>query len=136
MNIKGALVVDDCPNTRALLREVLEQEGLSHIFEAEDGVEALQVLSKHGAQIEGMFLDLTMPRMSGDMVLAKLRTVHDGPLGVVLMSAHKAIETTVAENRDSDLHLVYIYKPFNIQSFLLLTESVMQRTRAALASLA
>ena len=94
-------------------------------------MEALQVLSKHGAQIEGLFLDLTMPRMSGAEVLAKLRTVHDGELGVVLMSAHKEIETIVAENQDPRLHLVYMYKPFSIDSFLLLTKSVLLRAREA-----
>jgi hypothetical protein len=54
---------------------------------------------------------------------------------VILMSGHKAIETIVAENRDPRLHLVYLYRPFRFPAFLLLTESVMQRTREAQAKL-
>jgi len=63
------------------------------------------------------------------------RERHDGKLGVILMSGHKAIETIVAENRDPRLHLVYLYRPFRFPAFLLLTESVMQRTREAQAKL-
>jgi CheY-like chemotaxis protein len=56
MNI---LIVDDNPTNLKLLRAILE-EGLT-VFDAADGVEALQVLERE--KIDAAISDILMPRM-------------------------------------------------------------------------
>ncbi len=67
-----ALVVDDEPVARRILREELElQEGFQVIGEADNGVRALEQIAEF--QPEVVFLDLQMPVMGGFEVIQRLR---------------------------------------------------------------
>jgi CheY-like chemotaxis protein len=56
------LLVDDNKDFRTVLRKALESKGY-HIFEAGDGEEALEVMSRKVVQMA--IVDLDMPRMNG-----------------------------------------------------------------------
>ncbi len=56
------LVIDDNPEARELLKVVLEEKGYS-IMEAENGEQALDVMSK--TLVHMAIVDLDMPRMNG-----------------------------------------------------------------------
>lgn len=64
-----ALVVDDEPVTRMLVKRALEIQGCAPVFEAADGMAAQQVLREH-PDIALVLTDIMMPRLDG---LALLR---------------------------------------------------------------
>jgi CheY-like chemotaxis protein len=76
------LVVDDEPMTRNLVRLMLERDGLS-VFEAEDGVDALE--------------KVMMPRMDG---IATCRALRDDPqtaaIPIIILSAKTHPESVKA----------------------------------------
>lgn len=63
------LIVDDSPILRAAIKKVAKIAGLDddHIFEAGNGVEALEQLKEHW--IDLILLDLNMPIMDGEQFL-------------------------------------------------------------------
>ena len=72
---RPVLVVDDDPDIRETLRFVLEDAGYP-VYSAENGKEALSILSSV-ARLPGLILlDLMMPVMSGDEMLKALKSVH------------------------------------------------------------
>jgi CheY-like chemotaxis protein len=76
------LVVDDDASWRALVLLSLEELGYQAV-EAADGEQALRVLARGDCSV--MLLDLRMPGLSGEDVLARLPP--DGPRVVLLTSA-------------------------------------------------
>jgi PAS domain S-box-containing protein len=67
MNI---LIVDDNPTNLKLCHAMLEAEGLT-VFDAADGVEALQVLERE--KIDAVISDILMPRMDGYRLCYEVR---------------------------------------------------------------
>jgi PAS domain S-box-containing protein len=66
-----ALVVDDLPENRTLLRSALENDGWT-VEEAGNGLEALERLEHH--RPDAILLDLMMPEMDGVTFVERLRT--------------------------------------------------------------
>jgi CheY-like chemotaxis protein len=64
------LVVDDDPTGRALLREILVEDGYA-VLEAEDGEFALELIETKPVDL--VITDRSMPRMDGLELLAKLK---------------------------------------------------------------
>src|SRR6266498_712237 len=64
------LVVDDDGTNRKLLRVKLEEEGHG-VFEADDGVQALEVLARE--PVEGIISDVLMPNMDGYRLCLEVR---------------------------------------------------------------
>jgi CheY-like chemotaxis protein len=74
MSHRPVLVVDDDPDIRETLRFVLEDAGYP-VYAAENGKEALAILSS-AERLPGLILlDLMMPVMSGDEMLRALKQV-------------------------------------------------------------
>ena len=66
------LVTDDEALNRRLLRRYLERAGME-VLEAVDGVQALQILAKPDSNLDVVILDLLMPGLRGEEVLARMR---------------------------------------------------------------
>src|ERR1700733_11878921 len=64
-------IVDDIATNRELLRERFEAAGPT-TFEAADGVEALQILSRE--KVDAVVSDILMPRMDGYRLCYEIRT--------------------------------------------------------------
>ena len=79
-----ALVIDDEPLLRRVVRSVLEHEGY-RVLEAADGVEGVFVFEKHHASIGVVILDRSMPAMSGEDALDRLAAIDDR-VPVILLS--------------------------------------------------
>ncbi|KAG5191357.1 hypothetical protein JKP88DRAFT_251689 [Tribonema minus] len=67
----SVLIVDDVSTFRKLLKKQLERRGVTRIDEAEDGVNALEMM-KH-TQYSVVLMDVMMPRMNGDVCARELR---------------------------------------------------------------
>ncbi|HAM01591.1 MAG TPA: hypothetical protein DCQ30_05105 [Acidimicrobiaceae bacterium] len=75
------LVVEDQPDVRGSVADILRAEGYD-VEEACDGIEALDILSRH--QVGTVLLDLRMPRCDGIAVVEALAD----PPPIVIVSAH------------------------------------------------
>ena len=67
-----ALIVDDSATARSIISGVLGREGLK-VIEAEDGVQAFDIISSHAAKIDIVITDFEMPRMQGTVLCRKIR---------------------------------------------------------------
>jgi two-component system, OmpR family, phosphate regulon response regulator PhoB len=79
-----ALVIEDDPDTRALMSYTLERGGWS-VRQARDGEQALMLAREHVPQV--IVLDLALPSLSGLGVLRALKSWKDQPTAVVVVSA-------------------------------------------------
>jgi CheY-like chemotaxis protein len=79
------LVADDDDALRTTLAEILSHIGYT-VFQAQDGVEALEMLAHH--EIDALLLDLKMPHKDGISVLNDLEPGPPPP-GVLLISAYE-----------------------------------------------
>src|SRR5262249_26045251 len=79
------LIVDDEPVVRALGRRILEEAGFL-VFEAEDGLDALRVMGRHGP-FHAVISDVRMPNMDGH-ALARYCARLPLPLPTLLVSGY------------------------------------------------
>jgi CheY-like chemotaxis protein len=82
---RAILVVDDDPDLRTLVAELLSERGYAVVV-ACDGQDAVELL-EHGLRPCLIVLDLTMPRMDGWAFLAHLRKSARSAVPVLVTSA-------------------------------------------------
>jgi len=102
------LVVEDNLDTQRMVAEFLEMKEFQ-IFTADDGLEALEVLSKETVDI--VLTDIRMPRMDGFELIRNIKEKYPR-LGVIIMTAFTSIYTegSILETKADD----YITKPFGL----------------------
>ncbi len=88
------LVVDDEPTLRSVMRMALEQQGYQ-VIEAVDGVDGFGAFVRHRSSIVLVLLDLTMPRMNGDLVFQEIHNLSPHT-PVILMSGYSQQEAIAA----------------------------------------
>lgn len=103
------LVVDDDPDIRYSIEELLRSDGLQATGAA-NGAEALRILAE--APIGVVLLDLMMPIMDGRQLVKEMRRreIH---VPVVLLSAGRELEKV-----SSELSLPAVEKPFDLDHLL------------------
>src|SRR5687768_9395736 len=78
-----ALIVDDEPVARRVLREEIElQPDMEIVAEADNGMRALEEIAAHRPDV--VFLDLQMPEMGGFEVIQQLRGGQNLPVIIVV----------------------------------------------------
>jgi two-component system, cell cycle sensor histidine kinase and response regulator CckA len=87
------LLVDDEPLVRRALSALLEQSGF-RVIEAEDGHDGLALVSRPEPKIDLILLDRSMPRMSGEQFLPRLREIHPA-MPVILLTGMPGAELEV-----------------------------------------
>ncbi|MBX3736444.1 MAG: CHASE domain-containing protein [Candidatus Didemnitutus sp.] len=108
------LVVDDEMHVRDMTSLALQMAGLEAV-EAPDGETALRLCREHSPAIDLILLDLTMPGLSGEETLRRLR-MQGGQQKVILISGYSAIDTA---KRCAQLGAVaFLQKPFEISALL------------------
>jgi two-component system, OmpR family, response regulator VanR len=105
-NFTNILIVDDDADIRKLIRIYLKNEAFQ-IFEAENGLEAFDILVKE--TVDCIIMDIMMPKLDGIQALMKIREERVVP--VILLSAK-------SEDMDKISGLSvgaddYVTKPFN-----------------------
>jgi CheY-like chemotaxis protein len=95
---KTVLVVDDEPNVRDYLAQILLDAGFN-VVKAGDGVEALEIIHKDPPDF--ISLDLVMPRKSGHKLLYELRKdKHLSRIPVLIVTAHAQDEMGEGDLKD------------------------------------
>ncbi len=84
------LVVDDDDGVRAVARSLLQRQGFNVVL-AVNGKEAVELFAQHRDEVRVILLDLTMPVMSGDEALQRLRA-HDPTVRIILMSGYSDVD--------------------------------------------
>ena len=105
-----ALVVDDSVGIRRMIHRLLKRNGID-VSEAEDGLQALQLVEQQHEKYDIVILDYHMPRMCGDELCRLLRQRDD-------MKQVPQIFVSSFDGRDSALDFFkagasdYLRKPF------------------------
>lgn len=104
------LLVEDQSEARAMLRNMLVELGITQIFEASDGREALTFLDSAFDFIDLLVCDWNMPGLTGVELLRQLRTVD--PTMPFLMVTGRSDMDSVVEAKSAGV-TAYIRKPFS-----------------------
>jgi CheY-like chemotaxis protein len=124
----GILVVDDNPYTRKLLRMMLINLGTKSVYEAADGVSALDLVRT--ADPDVMILDWEMPVLSGAQVARIVRSPGVFPkpnLPIIMLTAHgQRTRVTAALKLGINEFLVKPISPKALQDRLL---SILMKPR-------
>jgi two-component system, cell cycle sensor histidine kinase and response regulator CckA len=102
------LVVDDEPYLRKAVTLVLKRSGFT-VYEAKDGVEAVEVFQQHRDEIGCVLCDLTMPRMDGWETLTALRKLAPD-IPVILSSGYSEAQAMAGEH--PELPQAFLSKPY------------------------
>lgn len=104
------LIVDDNTTNIALLEDILDEEGYSHIFSTSDPRTVVDLYLEHDFDL--VLLDIRMPHMDGHMVMRALReAIQDDYLPIIVLTAQTDSETRIKalENGAKD----FLTKPFD-----------------------
>jgi len=122
---KKVLLVEDEDALRCVMKDLLEREGFV-VFEAPDGVKALDEIDRAGPDI--VVLDLNLPRLDGYGVLSHLRSrpaTANLPVIVLTAKGDEDSEVRVFEYGASD----YLTKPFRPRALSARLHSLLGRAK-------
>jgi DNA-binding NtrC family response regulator len=115
------LVVDDEPDIRSLLKEILDDEGYS-VETAEDAATARKARRRHRPDL--ILLDIWMPDVDGITLLKEWTEEEPQTQPVIIMSGHGNVETAVEATRLGAYD--YIEKPLSLAKLLLTIEHALE----------
>jgi CheY-like chemotaxis protein len=115
----SVLIVDDDPFIRRLIATTLEDVAGFELYEASDGVEALELAADRPPRL--VFLDVDMPRLDGISVCRRLRAdPTTRATTIVILTAANADEV---EQRASEAGAdMFLTKPFSPLDLLRLVD--------------
>ncbi len=119
---RTVLVIDDEPAVRAVVRRTLERAGY-RVVEAMDGVDGLEKHAEYRGQLALVFLDLTMPRKSGQEVFREIRG--KGDRTPVLISSAYSMEEVLADTGVENLAVGSLAKPFGPMALMEAVEQLV-----------
>ena len=118
------LIVEDDNDISHMLKDLLGQNGYG-TAQAFSGTEALFYIEKKCPQ--AMILDLMLPGMSGEELLAKVKAEYPD-ISVIISSAKDTAKTRISMLRAGEDD--YITKPFDTEELLARLEAVLRRSLA------
>ncbi len=126
MSAPYILVVDDEPDIRELVRDILEDEGYS-VTTAENGEAARAALRQRRPDL--ILLDIWMPDIDGISLLKEWTEGEGLPCPVIIMSGHGTVETAVEATRLGAYD--FLEKPLSLAKLLLTVERALEAERLA-----
>jgi DNA-binding NtrC family response regulator len=124
MTGRHILVVDDEPDIRTLVRDILEDEGYT-VTTAENGEAARK--ARRVRRPDLILLDIWMEDVDGITLLREWSESGDLPCPVVMMSGHGTVETAVEATRLGAYD--FIEKPISLAKLLLTVERAFEKDR-------
>jgi len=119
------LIVEDDPNTAALVQTYLERDGFQTI-KATDGNTALRLAREH--QPGFVILDIMLPHVDGWEVCRQLRTFSDVPI-LMLTAREEEIDRVTGLSLGAD---DYVVKPFSPRELVARVKAILRRARPML----
>lgn len=116
------LIVEDDNDINHMLKDLLRQHGYE-TAQAFSGTEALLYIEKE--QPAAVILDLMLPGMNGEDLLARIKEINSG-IAVIISSAKDAVQTRIELLRAGADD--YIIKPFDTEELLARLEAVLRRS--------
>jgi two-component system, chemotaxis family, chemotaxis protein CheY len=111
----GALIIDDSPVARRIIRRHLEEIGCTVAAEAENAASGLKLFREHRPQI--VTLDLIMPLVDGVDAVQAFHTMRsENPSAKIVVVSPVPFEKTRRTMIDEGA-VAYVIKPFNKFSF-------------------
>lgn len=105
------LIIDDTPEARNMVKNMLVNIGITQVFEAGDGREGLRFIDSAFDFVDIILCDWNMPGMDGIALLRQLRSVDpDFPF---MMITGRGDITSVSEAKGAGVS-GYILKPFSM----------------------
>ena len=120
------LVVDDEPDIRRLIREILEEEGYA-VAVAKDGQAARDSIKSRPPNL--ILLDIWMPDVDGITLLKEFVDVHQLRCPVIMMSGHGTVEAAVEATRLGAHD--FIEKPLSLSKLLLTIDNALKSGQVA-----
>jgi two-component system, NtrC family, nitrogen regulation response regulator NtrX len=121
MSTPYILVVDDEPDIRGTVQEILEDEGFE-VGTASDGVSAKQAMLARKPNL--VILDIWMPDLDGISLLKSWQAEGRLPCPVIMVSGHGTIETAVEATRLGAYD--FLEKPLSLAKLLLTVEHALE----------
>ncbi len=112
MDKRNALVVDDSPEHRRLIKIMLGLRGFA-IEEATNGADALKLIENAGRHYDVVFSDVSMPNMNGFELLKRVKRqarFKDLPV-IMLTSEHRQEDLAMGQRLGCTY---YMLKPFGV----------------------
>lgn len=104
------LIVDDERSVVKMLRMMLSNIGVTQIFTAKDGIEALHFLGECDDLVNVIMCDWNMPRLDGLKLLQQVRTTHPD-MAFVMVTGRATLEAV--HDAKSFKVTAFIAKPFS-----------------------
>ncbi len=120
MTDQRILVVDDEPDIRELIRDILEDEGYQ-VDTAENGESARAKFSARMPDL--VLLDIWMPDTDGISLLREWQSQTDQCCPIVMISGHGTVETAVESTRAGAFD--FVEKPLSLGKLILTVEQAL-----------
>ncbi len=125
-NLNTILVVDDEPNIREYVKELLEEQGGYEAITASNGKEALDFFLKNRDKIAIIMSDIKMPVMDGLEFLKEVKLIEPDAV-VIMISALNDIKSAInAMDRGA---YTYITKPFKMSELLIVVKRAIEKRK-------
>jgi len=124
MSTPHVLVVDDEADIRALIKEILSDEGYE-VTNAGDATEAR--VARHDGDFDLILLDIWMPDTDGITLLREWSEQGDLDCPVVIMSGHGTVDTAVEATRLGAFD--FVEKPLSIAKLLRTVERAIEAAK-------
>lgn len=108
------LVVEDNPNLRKVIINIVKKLGYTDIIDAEDGQQAWEKIEEGGVGL--VLTDWNMPRMNGLELLQKVREANETISQIPLLMITAADTKNAILNAGKHGVDAYIIKPFSVST--------------------
>ncbi|WP_333608898.1 response regulator [Arsukibacterium sp.] len=114
---QSALLVDDVSSVRQYLRQILQQAGVEHIFEASDGASAARLFNEH--KPHWVFLDIQLPDINGQVLLQRFKQL-DAQSQIVMVTAFSSVDNL--KEAIAGGAKAFVVKPFSAERIISLLQ--------------
>lgn len=117
------LVVEDNRQVRQMALNILKRQGYE-LFEAENGDEALTLLTAYRGQVHLLITDVVMPGLNGREIYEKASSIHP-ELKVLYMSGY--MDDVIAHRGILEPGVWFIQKPFSVKGLATKVREVLEQ---------
>ncbi|TET10579.1 response regulator [Candidatus Aerophobetes bacterium] len=119
------MVVDDDPNTRETLKDILEDKGYV-VTLAENGEEAIKIVSERPPNI--LFIDMKLPFLNGLETYLAIRKIDPKAIAVMMTAYQQEMKDLVEQALRKGAYTC-LYKPFDPKETINIIEEIKNKTK-------